>query len=1245
MTEEDTGLIRYYLKPGIQRIFSTVKTSTPSWDASSLHFTHTAIFYTEAGLTAPVNWYATDINTQAAALATTPPCTPPSTLTSGEGFTRADCCINGSLPTCQAFATLDYSTVMGTKYSCIASYEGYGPYRNTPCEGFYRTEGKYYTRNMPSGNVFTDYTDPRQPPTLGCYVESWSKYRVNGYAFDLEKSANYAACDEVYYAFELIHKIHRGSGHGFLNGFHEPHDEAALQFLGTLGIPVYLTLGGWTDQGTVEKGTDVHAALKEFSKLANFISHTVRSFKLQGVDFDIEWPGQRGFPPSGVPDLVHFILKFCTENTDIECHAGILPAGGPFNPWYYNQISPVISRFNIFGYDMYGAFDTRGMQIQDPILSKNSTAWSITLQYENILKHTVLEPYQLAHGMPLYTRGYRTNDAYSIEGGGPPAKSDHVDYNFVMQEEGQDILAMDPSIQDVIPYMCTQNTHTVTSLDALPNHLPTDQNVKACEYQLTTGQYSGKKIVIPFRRLDGYKDIMTTLDQDYAITNFYVYAHSMLPAATSLLKGKLPGANGRSKRSVSTPKAPAYAYPRSTGSGVSFCPGILYYSTTITVTSAQYEGCYQPEGSYCFYPTEFFSCTPISHEPHTPEVVEERCTGVDTVLLLPSTSLSNRIACLLPGTNGQNVIKFYRQQTSLCVDQQQPASEGLNVELPVASHLQEGFQDMTSKEPTETELSYTTIKLPMFCNNFTKPLSCTEFVCGADTTCIGLLQESVYSEYCQQISRAITEYENGLQQVLSLQQAIEDTTSQLKLEAATRSITGVTHTPATRKKRSALLIGGLMLGGLFMFSNNNKIKENKQNIALNAQNIDQLKNAHNEVSKRTTALETNVQELQVNFNDLVSNVQTLAENTEHQFTAVSDSLNELDSRRNQLQASVNQKFATMDNQISILTNNLNQLEQKFEVNVQLSGATSSYTAHILSLTSKLQNLRSSLLQYYTLIQSCLSSVVAGSFASCTTTGNTTVPISIELYRANEQTTLIFTYLEFRQYQTTSYKGAFQYCEQRDDSGTIQEYINIAAQGCRFAIINDTVFHMTEKLNFCDEPYTTYQTDCSQVYAKIITQKRPPPAGPSVTPNITVPEPTLPDYTPEDFNITFPELDTLNKSVQDSLKQLQDELEALKVKEDQIVTDFKALSFSTTSSIYRSCMDILIWIMAIGFIILACVLGVMEYDKQLRRKKELPPSYHKSQLHQEPVAITIPPVSPPQYHQQPKKRLIKAAPLH
>jgi len=1016
-------------------------------------------------------------------------CGAKSIRTSGKGLTRYDCCLNKTLETCIYFATMDTQFLPQSTTRCVASYVGYGSVANTPCAEYYQYESAYYTPVMPAGsNVFTDFGQTPVTYTFDCYVENWSNYRTWTYAYDYKEKL--AECDIVFYAFYTYEDT----------DFREPHDKTNIEQMVADGHKVVWTIGGWNFDPI--KANEFW--LDKFQQSLAKIVRIVTDYKMYGIDIDIEWPGQRGLSTTSKTQMIQNFATACTtlQAAGFKCMIGVQPVGTPYDPDYYNAMH-MVDQVNVFGYDMAGCFDLNHIGDQSQMLPTEQNQWSLKTAMDNIIQHFPVE--KVAMGVPIYTRGYLIKDNKAV-GCFPPA-------NLAgLREDGVDVLRERSPGGQILPMYCL--TDSLSSIQPSATNPVGKECVGVVGINGTIYHYN-----IPFGDTDTMEELSTYMYDNYGMTRYFSYAHSMDPHVGTRLKNSLIKRNTRAY--VSTP---AYSYPTTRMTGVVECPGIVYYSSTLVVTNRVYKGCIRPDGLFCYYRLTEFQCIPDTAV-SAPPIVTERCLGTDTQLLVPATANSKRIMC--------NDLKLYIDQVSICSDKIPTIQPGMSTVIPIS--INSDFPLRYKEIYSAPEFSYTSIRIPKLCDTFEKPYSCMEYVCRGDATCMFEFRRSPYFSVCAPITEALNEYDNLINLVVEAHKQLESIKDKIMKDAtryhlatldpdtmnAYRKMTRTDREEFLKRDKNPRFFGFIVAGlvgfvGAMLLGGGGKDYSGQIN-ALD-QNI-------KETNNRVDVTNKNVEMLHGAVVNLQADLQAFAEDTKHGFAAVGDKFNELIQDGNEFKEKVNHKFDRLDNIVLQLATAIQDVTRKLELASSLAASVISYTNHIAALTARLRNYALKLSNVADALLQCHTSISQGKVDGCTDEHGELNLITVEtlVMDATKDVYLVMAYIKRVSVEKQAYRGSKSYC-----SGDIQY---IAASECIFVQYEDKVYHKTLDLDVCEEPVVSFPFKCGP-YSVTIEQIVPPVGHitPVVQANVTVPENTIQEIIDNIKNNTGPIITTIISEV-------------------------------------------------------------------------------------------------------------------
>lgn len=1029
-------------------------------------------------------------------------CNAPSTLTSDQGFTRFDCCLDNTYPSCPYYTS---GGPLPLSMACIYSYAGYGSPYGTPCEQYYASESPYGVTTSPTGNVFTDFGKPRTTPTVSCYWENWSRYRTKPYDVPITSTLYKGRCDSIHYFTWTM--ANRDDTLNVL-AEREEGDKNIMKSMVAHGIPVGITFGGWTANNEI-----IHTAIvtQQDSTIQKILS-LVDEVGLSDVDLDLEWPGQPNdkpgiFPLSSVPQLKQFMKKLCDQlhTRNATCSMGILGVGTSFVPTDTNDyVTAGVDKFNLFCYDLHGSWESKILQ-QAAYLDYSTTVttefpgYSCRSSISNLIQAGVPSR-RISVGLPEYARGAFVDDAGKVTGGFPETSP-----LMASNERGVDVITSDT--QRPSSY---QDGDTIVSDPDQPG------------FFIMSGTRNGKKFILPFANGTTFVHVADQVMSEFSVTSFYSYAVTMSGGATKYLYDHLK----TSKRVARAATPVYYAFPSTTTTtGPVSAPGITVWSDIVVTLDTVYSGCYRrtPASRLCFYKRSDFTATPATAVTIM-ATTNTQCTGLNYQTLLPSTPTDGQIVC--------SSMQLYTLQQSVCASNTTlPVSQQLFYNIP--SSLNTSMNIRTVKSLSNPQLKIRAIKIPATCTSFLQPPTCSEVLCGSDLSCRTKLSASPYFTACSRLDYTAASYQQGIELISNYQsQLMQQQQSLLDVALESGYIPfGSTASIATRERRDLFGIGAIIISAISLGVASGAMVMSVQNAEKLSQLDSRFTSFVSGVNQRIDVLNDNFKQIEQQYNALAST--TAAAFVEQAKT--NDKLQQqIDSTHNdliKLAEATTSQLNELRSALQQLALGLNQLSDTVQLNQHFSSSIDAILADQITYTSLL--LQTAIKTTATLAQlnTCTLSIKQRSFSGCFPVSASHTPIFVDL----RDEAIIFGYIEYKQTNTFSYSSTQAYCNGTD--------LFVAAPNCFFSVQNTSIYHFQELFTTCPSPPTQYPVKNCPSGTIDLTYTSPKPVSTFTAIPLAQPNPISFNFTTTNLSSLISDLQSIDNT---QLLSLASQIDAMKL---------------------------------------------------------------------------------------------------
>ncbi|XP_069124716.1 probable chitinase 10 isoform X2 [Argopecten irradians] len=252
-----------------------------------------------------------------------------------------------------------------------------------------------------------------------CYHSNWSQYR-NGEGKFLPESINASLCTHIIYAFATLNNNHlkafewNDESTPWSTGMYERFNALKKQ---NPNVKTLLAVGGW-NLGSAPF-TRIAASDATRTDFATDAVKFLRSHDFDGLDFDWEYPANRGSPPQDKQNFVELVKK-TRELFDSDAQSTGKPrlilsaatgAGKEKIETAYDfpQLIKYLDMINLMTYDLHGAFDDHTGHNSPlkagPMDTGNDTTLNVEWAAHEYVRRGVPKS-MLNVGMPLYGRSF-----------------------------------------------------------------------------------------------------------------------------------------------------------------------------------------------------------------------------------------------------------------------------------------------------------------------------------------------------------------------------------------------------------------------------------------------------------------------------------------------------------------------------------------------------------------------------------------------------------------------------------------------------------------------------------------------------------------------------------------------------------------------------------------------------------------------------------------------------------------------
>jgi len=248
-----------------------------------------------------------------------------------------------------------------------------------------------------------------------CYYGSWAVYRPGNGKFDVENIDPFL-CTHIIYTFTGLGQDYKIRVLDPWNDLYDNYGKGAFVRFTNLkkqnpSLKALIAVGGWNE------GSENYSKMAaDPAKRATFVQSAVelvRKYGFDGLDFDWEYPANRGGVPSDKPNFINLVreLKNALGTYNLLL-TGAVSAGKYTIDSAYDvpALASIFDQIHLMAYDFHGAWDSfTGLNAPlyanpDYELGENlllNTNWSVNYWLSQGLPRS-----KLILGMPLYGRGW-----------------------------------------------------------------------------------------------------------------------------------------------------------------------------------------------------------------------------------------------------------------------------------------------------------------------------------------------------------------------------------------------------------------------------------------------------------------------------------------------------------------------------------------------------------------------------------------------------------------------------------------------------------------------------------------------------------------------------------------------------------------------------------------------------------------------------------------------------------------------
>lgn len=248
-----------------------------------------------------------------------------------------------------------------------------------------------------------------------CYYGSWAVYRPGNGKFDIENIDPFL-CTHIIYTFTGLGQDYRIRVLDPWNDLYDNYGKGAfLRFTGLKkqnpSLKALIAVGGWNE------GSESYSTMAaDPAKRATFVQSAVefvRKYGFDGLDFDWEYPANRGGVPSDKSNFISLIreLKNALSPYSLLLTAAVSAGKHTIDSAYeVPALASIFDQVHLMAYDLHGAWESfTGLHaplFANPNYDLGENLWLNTNWSVNYWLSQGVPRSNLILGMPLYGRGW-----------------------------------------------------------------------------------------------------------------------------------------------------------------------------------------------------------------------------------------------------------------------------------------------------------------------------------------------------------------------------------------------------------------------------------------------------------------------------------------------------------------------------------------------------------------------------------------------------------------------------------------------------------------------------------------------------------------------------------------------------------------------------------------------------------------------------------------------------------------------
>ncbi|XP_046455808.1 acidic mammalian chitinase-like isoform X1 [Daphnia pulex] len=257
--------------------------------------------------------------------------------------------------------------------------------------------------------------------SMVCYYGSWAVYRPGNGKFDVEQIDPFL-CTHIIYGFTGL-----GTDNTMipLDPWNDLYDNwgkgAFLRFTGLKqqnpNLKALIAIGGWNEGS--EKYSRMVSDPAKRATFVNSVVNFIKKYNFDGLDFDWEYPANRGGLPSDKQNYISMIRELKNAFTPYGwlLTAAVSPGKSTIDSAYdIPALAGILDQVHVMNYDYHGSWETY-TGLNAPLYANPNYDLTMDNQFLNAnwtiyywLSNGV-PPSKIIMGMPLYGRGFQLDNS------------------------------------------------------------------------------------------------------------------------------------------------------------------------------------------------------------------------------------------------------------------------------------------------------------------------------------------------------------------------------------------------------------------------------------------------------------------------------------------------------------------------------------------------------------------------------------------------------------------------------------------------------------------------------------------------------------------------------------------------------------------------------------------------------------------------------------------------------------------